>query len=93
LQSREGQTKPGRKLQESRRANIPLSEVALSTAAAPRSSAIKRAAMAMREHSNDLYVLANAALVAALPTRDAILQLLEDRAPISPIPVEAAALS
>jgi hypothetical protein len=49
--------------------------------------------MAMREHSNDLYVLANAALVAALPTRDAILQLLEDRAPISPIPVEAAALS
>jgi hypothetical protein len=52
--------------------------------------------MAMREsRSNDLFVLANAALVAALPTRDAVLQLLEDapRAPIKPAPVEAAALA
>jgi hypothetical protein len=33
----------------------------------------------MREtRSSDLFTLANAVLVAALPTRDAVLQLLED---------------
>jgi hypothetical protein len=48
--------------------------------------------MAMRESR----VLANVALVAALPNRDAVLALLEDApraAPIKPPPVEAVGLA
>jgi hypothetical protein len=45
---------------------------------------IRRAADALRANpTRDLYRLANAVLVAALPTRDDVLQLLED-APCAP---------
>jgi hypothetical protein len=48
-----------------------------------------------KSRSHDWLTLARAALESALPTRDAVLQLLEDapRAHAKPAPVEAAALA